>query len=113
MWPGQRLEISSRDSITKDGTFILPGSTPEAPKKVAIDWKYVYWLERREAFIVEPLWGEQGWFYPNCTDHATEKMRQMHRTAPQGDQPRPPPQVCGAFTSTYVYIYICSFFGIP
>ncbi len=96
VWPGQRLEVSSGDSITRDGTFTLPGSSTleAAPKDVAIDWKYVYWLERREEVIIEPLWGPCGWFYPNSTAaHDTETMGLMHETLPPEDIPRPPPQV--------------------
>ncbi len=105
VWPGQRLEVS-RDSITRDGTFMLPesnNSMEEADRKdVAIDWKYVYWLERREEVLIKPLWGPCGWFYPNSTAaHDTEIMQQMQETLPSENILAPPPQVCCSLTRIY------------
>ncbi len=94
VWPGQRLEILSKDSISKDGTFLLPGNAFEPPKEVAIDWKYVYWLERREEVIIKPQWGPYGWYYPNSTaphGDGDETMQHMHETVPPENIP--PPQV--------------------
>ncbi len=96
-WPGQRLEISSKDSICKDGTFMLPGNSFEPPKEVIIDWKYVYWLEKREEVTIKPQWGPCGWYYPNNTaalcDGTDETTQHVFDNVSPEKLPPPPTQV--------------------